>query len=412
MMHYQGENTTLKELLTDNQLEQYADVLIWGLQTARSNEYKKNDIILIRYDLPARKFAEILFKKILQMGMHPIQRMNGSPDMEFQHYDISNDEQLTFKAPGDEELYNNINGLISLRGPESITHLSSVDPKKIGKASIARKYIRDILNKREDSGDFSWTLCSFPTAAPAGHANLDIEEYSKQIVKACFLDEKNAVDKWKEIYTEASRIKNWLNALDVDYYHMKSQKTDLKIYPGEKRKWIGISGHNIPSFELFLSPDYRKTTGVYFADQPSFQSGNYVKNIRVVFEKGIAVKVEAEKGEDFTKKQFNMDKGAGRLGEFSLTDKRFSKIDTFMADTLFDENYGGQYGNSHIALGASYSDTYDGDPTELTKELKEELGFNDSALHWDIINTEDKVVTARLTSGEDKIIYENGMFTI
>lgn len=402
----------MKEPLTDQQLEQYADVLMWGLQTARSQEYKKNDIILIRYDLPARRFAEILYKKLLTLGMNPVQRMNGSPEMEFQFYELSNEDQLTFKVPGDEELYKNINGLISLRAPESITHLSGVDPKKIGKASIARKYIRDILNEREETGEFSWTLCTFPTPEPAKHADLDLQGYSDQIVKACFLDEKSAVDKWKEIYQEAGRIKNWLNAMDVEYYHMKSENTDLKIYPGEKRKWIGISGHNIPSFELFLSPDYRKTTGVYFADQPSFQSGNYVKNIRIVFEKGVAVEVEAEKGNDFTKKQISMDAGAGRLGEFSLTDKRFSRIDTFMADTLFDENFGGKHGNSHVALGASYSDTYDGDPAELTKDLKDKLGFNDSALHWDIINTEDKVVTARLTSGEDKVIYKDGMFTI
>lgn len=400
------------QILTDTQLEQYANILLWGLQTARINTYEKNDVILIRYDLPARKFAEILYKKILELGMNPVQRMNGSPDMEFQFYDISNEDQLTFKSPGDEELYRNLNGLISLRAPESLTHLSSVNPQKIGRASIARKYVRDILNEREEKGDFGWTLCTFPTPEPAKHADLTMDEYAKQIIKACFLNEKDSVEKWKSIYKEAGRIKKWLNEMSVNYYHVASENCDLKVYPGEKRKWIGISGHNIPSFELFLSPDYRKTSGTYFADQPSYQSGNYVKNIRVVFEKGVAVKVEADEGEDFTKKQFTMDKGAGRLGEFSLTDKRFSKIDTFMADTLFDENYGGEHGNSHVALGSSYSDTYDGNPAELTKELKEELGFNDSALHWDIINTEDKVVTAHLTSGEEKIIYKDGMFTI
>jgi aminopeptidase len=82
-----------------------------------------------------------------------------------------------------------------------------------------------------------------------------------------------------------------------------------------------------------------------------------------------------------------------------------------MANTLYDENYGGRYGNCHLALGASYSATYAGDQTKLTKSLKKRLGFNDSALHWDLVNTEKKVVTAHLTSGEKQIIYENGMFT-
>jgi aminopeptidase len=105
-----------------------------------------------------------------------------------------------------------------------------------------------------------------------------------------------------------------------------------------------------------------------------------------------------------------MDEGARRVGEFSLTDKRFSKIDCFMASTLYDENFGGCDGNCHLAVGASYSDTFDGDPATLTEEVKEKLGFNDSALHWDLVNTEPKTVTARLKSGEDVVVYEDGMF--
>jgi aminopeptidase len=106
-----------------------------------------------------------------------------------------------------------------------------------------------------------------------------------------------------------------------------------------------------------------------------------------------------------------MDRGAARLGEFSLTDKRFSKINQYMANTLFDENYGGRWGNCHIALGASYADTYDGDIQSLTRAKKVQLGFNDSAMHWDLVNTEKKRVVAHLTNGRRTTIYENGCFT-
>ncbi len=81
-----------------------------------------------------------------------------------------------------------------------------------------------------------------------------------------------------------------------------------------------------------------------------------------------------------------------------------------MANTLYDENYGGKYGNCHVALGASYSDAYNGNPAELTAALRKKLGFNDSALHWDLVNTERKRVTAQLTSGKKVTIYENGKF--
>lgn len=115
-------------------------------------------------------------------------------------------------------------------------------------------------------------------------------------------------------------------------------------------------------------------------------------------------------GEDFLRKQIAIDTGACRVGEFSLTDKRFSRIDRFMANTLFDENFGGEYGNCHIALGSSYADNYSGNQTELTPKLKKALGFNDSALHWDLVNTEPKRVTAKLEGGQSVVIYQDGLF--
>ncbi len=137
-----------------------------------------------------------------------------------------------------------------------------------------------------------------------------------------------------------------------------------------------------------------------------------MEGLRLEFKQGATVKIQARKGQNFVVKQLSMDKGANKLGEFSLTDKRLSKIDTFMANTLFDENYGGKNGNCHVALGASYADTYDGNLQELTKEKKKDLGFNDSALHWDLVNTEKKRVSAHLVSGKKLTIYENGKFTM
>ena len=128
------------------------------------------------------------------------------------------------------------------------------------------------------------------------------------------------------------------------------------------------------------------------------------------FAAGKARVVGADQGEDFVRSQLEMDAGACQLGEFSLTDKRFSRIDAFMAHTLFDENFGGDHGNCHVAVGASYADTYAGDPAELTEEKKRELGFNDSALHWDLVNTEPKTVTAVLRDGTERAVYADGMF--
>ncbi|UCG09544.1 MAG: aminopeptidase [Desulfobacterales bacterium] len=398
-------------MLTEKQMDRYADILLWGLKTARKTKFRKNDMVLIRFNLPAVRLAEILQAKLLKMGIHPIQRLSATPTMEHNFYSLSTSNQLTFLPPGEKPLAEQLNGSIFLHAPESLTHLHDVDPRRIGKATVAQKQLRDIFTRREAQGDYSWTLCMFPTEALARHASLPIQEYTRHIVNACFLNKTSPVAEWQQIYRKAQLIKNWLNGMQISYYQIESENVDLRVTPGKKRKWIGISGRNIPSFEIFVSPDWRGTSGIFYADQPSFRSGNYVSGVRLEFKNGRAVNITASEGEAFVKKQLSMDQVANKLGEFSLTDKRFSRINTFMANTLFDENYGGKYGNCHVALGASYTDTFSGDPRKLTKNLKQKLGYNDSALHWDFVNTERKRVTAHLQSGKKLIIYENGKFT-
>lgn len=399
-------------VLTTAELEKYADVLLWGLKTARKSKFKKGDIILIQYENPALPLAEILFKKIVAMGMHPVQRMGLTFGMEKGFFEEADDKQLVFIPPGEKELYENVNGRIFLRAPESLTHLKDIDPARIGTVLVSRKPLKDILDKREEQGFYSWTLCTFPTHELARQAKTTIRHYATQIIKACYLDKENPVQEWESILNNVHGIKKWLNSLKIKTLHIEAKNIDLTITPGEKRKWSGVSGHNIPSFEIFFSPDWRGTEGTYYANLPSFRSGNYVKGIRLTFQKGAVVKIEADEGEQFAIKQLAMDKGASRIGEFSLTDRRFSRIDRFMADTLFDENFGGRHGNSHIAVGSSYTESYTGNQADMTKQLKEKLGFNDSALHWDLVNTEQKTVTAHLTSGKKLVIYEDGQFKV
>ncbi|MFP4445553.1 MAG: aminopeptidase [Desulfosudaceae bacterium] len=399
-------------MLTAKQMERYAEVLFWGMARARKNKFKKNDLVAVRYHLPALPLAEILQEKLLQAGYNPVLRALMTPVMEKNFYRLANDDQLVFQAPGEKNLIKSLHGSISLLAPESLTHLRGIDSARIGRTATARKPLRDILERRENEGEFGWTLGMYPTAELARQAGLNQKEYTSQLVRACFLNRVDPVAQWQEIFQQARAIKQWLNRMKIKTLHIESQNIDLAITPGESRRWVGISGHNIPSFEIFLSPDWRGTRGVYLADMPSYRDGNLVKNLKIEFADGRAGKITAEQGQAFARKLLAMDEGADKLGEFSLTDRRFSKINRFMANTLFDENFGGRQGNCHIALGASYSDTYSGNPADLTKTKKRQLGFNDSALHWDIINTQKKRVTAVLTSGKRRVIYENGQFAL
>jgi len=396
-------------VLSKTQLEKYADVLVWGMKTARPG-FKKYDTVLVRCDLEGRELGEIVHRKLVLEKYNVVFRFMASPRLERDFYEFSDDKQRAFVAAGDREFFSAVNGNIYIHAPASLTNLKGIDTKRQSQVAIARKPLRDIMNKNEERGRFGWTLCTYPTEELARQAKLSIKEYAAQIAKACFLDEPAPAQKWARIYKDTMEIKKWLKGLNIEVIRTESASMDLEISVGEKRKFLGVSGHNIPSFEIFTSPDWRGTRGTYYANLPAFRGGNYVEKIKLEFKDGRAVKIAAAKGEDYVKKIMATDKGASQLGEYSLTDKRFSRIDKFMADTLFDENHGGKHGNCHVAIGSSYSDTYDGDVTKLGEALKKKIGYNDSAVHWDLINTEDKKVTATLKNGKKITIYEKGQF--
>ena len=202
--------------LTKNHLYRYADVLLWGIKTARKKRYKKGDTILIRFDLAGIELAEILQGKILELGMNPIMRLGMTVKMDQNFFELSDNRQLEFIAPGQRELYEQLNGSIFINAPESLTHLAHIDPKKIGRTAIAMKPMRDILWKREEKGKFGWTLCMMPTPELARQAGLSAKDYASQIIKACYLNKKDPVAEWKKIFSNAHKIKRWLNRLDVD----------------------------------------------------------------------------------------------------------------------------------------------------------------------------------------------------
>jgi aminopeptidase len=186
---------------------------------------------------------------------------------------------------------------------------------------------------------------------------------------------------------------------------------DLKVKIGKNRKWVSGRGCNVPSFEIFTSPDWREAEGWAKFNQPLYYCDNLIEGIELKFNNGVVSSYKATKGKKMLGEMIAT-KDADKIGEFSLTDSRFSRIDRFMAETLYDENVGGKYGNIHIALGSSSHDTYQGDKLKVKKPEWKKMGFNDSSVHTDIVSTTDRTVTAILSDGTEKVIYKNGMFVI
>lgn len=392
--------------------ENYADVMMWALNETREKPLQNKDVVLIRYDIPGLALAEAVYSRLMDAHLMPVPVAMPTPYMEMERYLNSSFGQLVFQQPGLAELYSRAAGVINILAPEDLTHLQTVDPRTIAEARKAGGPNRRILERRRQSGVLGWTTCVYPTEALAEASSMTLDEYAYAVQRACWLNMPDPVREWKRLKREVGEVCDWLDSLEIRSLRVESEDINLKVPVGENRRFVGVGGANIPGYEIYFAPDARGVNGTYYADQPSLRYGHLVLGVSIDFSDGIAARVESERGELFLQNQMYSDSGARRVGEFSLTDKRFSRVDRFMAHTLLDENCGGEHGNCHLALGGSVLESFTGPPELLTPELSYELGFNSSDMHWDLVNTQPKRVTALLKDGKPKLIYENGEFRV
>jgi len=391
-------------------LENYTKVMI-DFALGKGKGVKKGEVVYLNYDVEALPLALAVYRRILEVGAHAMVR---GIDESFQKvmFDVATDDQLKFfPKKYTKSLVETIDHRIYLIAPKDPFLLKNVDPKKIITANSEKQMLRKWLFEKEDKGKLTWTLCLYGTAGMAKEAGLTIEGFWQEIIKACYLDQNDPIKVWTGTFEKINNLREKLNSMPVDKFHMISDKTDLYITLGEKRIWQGGRGANIPSFEIFTSPDWRGVNGKIFFNFPLYRYGNIIKDIQLEFKDGVVVKSSAAKNEKLLREMLKQ-KNADRIGEFSLTDKRFSKISKFMANTLYDENFGGKYGNSHLAVGSSYHDCYSGEVKKMEKKDWERLGFNESIEHCDIINTNRKTIEAIMKDGTKKIIYKDGLFVI
>ncbi len=389
-------------------LQKYAQVLVnFALNSGQG--VKAGEVVRLIVSESAKPLLVALYKQVITSKAHPI--VSYLPDdMDRDFYELATQDQLKFfPKKYMRGVAQEIDHTITIISETDKRELEGINPAKIMTRFKSGKRFKDWLSDKEKAGKYTWTLALYGTSCMAKEAGLSLSEYWDQIIKACFLDQPDPISNWQMVSSENDQIRKELNSLPIDKLHIQGDDADLWISVGSHRAWMGGSGRNIPSFEIFTSPDWRGTTGWIRFNQPLYAFGSRITDIKLEFENGLVTKSYASTNSQLLKKIISV-KNANKVGEFSLTDKRFSHINKFMAETLFDENISGPYGNTHIALGASYDDTYSGD-LDLNKKEKIQLGFNDSAVHTDIISTTDRTVDAHMENGTMLRIYANGQFT-
>ena len=208
------------------------------------------------------------------------------------------DEQIGFFAtPYWKGIVEATDHILFIVAEPDIHYLEGLPAAKISRMLSARAPYMQMREKKEQQGKLSWSLCLYGTSSMAAEAGLSLEDYWNQIIEACYLQETDPVAKWKAVQKQIEDIKDKLDALPIETLHIKGDDADLTIRIGANRKWLSGGGKNIPSFEIFTSPDWRGTQGAIRFNQPLYYAGKRISGVSLKFENGIVVSSSATENE-------------------------------------------------------------------------------------------------------------------
>ena len=286
----------------------------------------------------------------------------------------------------------------------SASVFEGIDPARTGRDSLPYvSAVPRIVNDRTTN----WTAgpCPNPGWAERVHPELEpeaaLDKLWEEVTYVLRLDAEDPVAAWRERMKLIVASADRMTERRFDSLHLKGDGTDLTIGLMPSSKWLGadfstVEGithyPNLPTEEVFTTPDPERVDGHVSATMPLELYGSYMNGIRIEFEGGRAVKVDADEGADALRATVAKDDGASRLGEIALVDKegRIGPLRTVFYETLLDENAA-----SHIALGNAY--------TFPVEDEADRERVNKSGIHVDFMIGSNELDVDGITRDGDRV---------
>ncbi len=281
--------------------------------------------------------------------------------------------------------------VISLTGNPHPTLMDGLDPDRLAKSQPVE--LMKVLFPALTGGTVPWTMVGAPTKGWADSVGVaDVAALWDAVARAMRLDENDPILAWRAHMSKLKDRAERLNAQSFDKVRYRGPGTDLTIGLAPESTWIcagfttddGIEFvPNMPTEEVFISPDWRRAEGMVRTAAPFFLTsmGAMVEDLELELDDGTIVGVKAGRGEAEVQKQFDVIPRSRHLGEVAIVDSDSRVADTGLVfkDMLFDENLG-----SHVAWGLGYSEGFRG-ASDLTSEQRIQSGLNQSDTHVDIV---------------------------
>jgi len=274
------------------------------------------------------------------------------------------------------------NANVATTGDPEPDLLADVDPERVGRDRP--KAIAEIITQQLGDRSVNWTAVAYPNEgwATKVFGEPDVERLWDVVSFCTRLDEEDPVAAWREHVERLVRRADALNELRLDAVRYRGPGTDLTVGLLEQSLWLAAqfeTAHgrsyvpNMPTEEVFTTPDARRADGVVTSTRPLALQGDVVRGLRLTLEGGRIVGVEAEHGAELVRAQLASDERASFLGELALVDggSRVGRTGLVFWDTLYDEN-----ATCHIAYGHAITESIRGEPGE---------GVNVSTVHTDFM---------------------------
>ncbi|HEX7082966.1 MAG TPA: aminopeptidase [Gaiellaceae bacterium] len=366
--------------------------------------------LAINAGLEHAELAQAIAAEAYAHGARFVDVYYGDPRVRRAHIQHVDETDLGYSPPWlvrrYEELGETGGALLAITGVAEPELFADLDGRRVG---LARMRELAAASLKLTDGLCNWTIvgCPNPGWAKTVFGEPDVERLWDAVATTVRLDEPDPVAAWREHIARLDARAAGLNERRFDHLRYRGPGTDLTIGLHPESEWqsaLDLSNGirhtaNMPTEEVFTTPDARRVDGVVRATLPLQIQGTIVRDLEVRFEGGRAVSVAASSGEDVMRTHVATDDGSARLGEVALVDgsSRVGQTGIVFYDTLYDENAA-----SHIALGSSILQAVPW-AAELDADERAARGVNQSTVHTDFMIGSNELEVDGVTVGGEAV---------
>jgi aminopeptidase len=361
-------------------------------------------------------FAQAIARAGYAAGARYVDVLYSDQHVRRAHIANAEDDQLGYSPPWLVQRLRSLGeeggALCAITGNPEPELYADLDGARVGKARM-REVAEESLKLTD--GLCNWTIVAYPNEgwAQTVLGKPDVARLWEAVAHAVRLDTSDPVTAWREHIARLQARAKTLNERRFDHLRYRGPGTNLTIGLHPESEWQAALDEsagvkhvaNMPTEEVFTTPDARRVDGTVRSTLPLQIQGNIVRDLEIRFENGRAVDVRAASAQEVIRTHIATDDGAVRLGEVALVDGHSAVGETGLVfyDTLFDEN-----ASSHIALGASILQAVDW-AAALSENERHERGVNQSTIHTDfMIGSNELEVDGVTAAGEAVPILRNG----